>query len=275
MRINEPFGDTVNWDLVPSDAIARIDVVGTNPVYGLNALGGAVVIGMKNGFDDPGGQLEVSGGSFGRRSLALTYGAHSENLAAFVAARGLDQDGWRLPSADQVRQVYVDLLARTDRMTLDLSYTGDDNILHGEGPSPVQELAVDRRLIFTSPQASADRLNFVTLNEQVHAASSVLSFQAVAYIRDIGSPWRTATDRLRRLRRPSPCSVSLPTGRGHAPRQHPREPDPRSLAGGSRSIGENDRESIHTLSFGGAAQATSIAKAFGHENHLSFGVEVD
>ncbi len=275
VRINEPFGDTVNWDLVPSDAIARIDVVGTNPVYGLNALGGAVVIGMKNGFDDPGGQLEVSGGSFGRRSLALTYGAHSENLAAFVAARGLDQDGWRLLSADQVRQVYVDLSARTDRMTLDLSYTGDDNILHGEGPSPVQELAVDRRLIFTSPQASADRLNFVTLNSS-YAASSVLSFQAVAYIRDYRQSVANGDS----------TGYVACAGQVHA--AYLCQPDaatplvstsgsliPDLSAGGSRPIGENDRESIHTLSFGGAAQATSIAKAFGHENHLSFGVEVD
>ena len=164
VRINEPFGDTVNWDLVPSDAIARIDVVGTNPVYGLNALGGAVVIGLKNGFDDSGGQLEVSGGSFGRGTLALTYGAHSDNLALFVAARGLDQDGWRLLSADRIQQVYAVLSARTDKLTLDLSYTGADNDLHGESPSPVQELAVNRRLIFTSPQANANTLNFLTLS---------------------------------------------------------------------------------------------------------------
>ena len=65
VRINEAFGDTVNWDLIPDIAIGRVDVVGSNPVYGLNALGGAIVLTMKNGFEDPGGTLEASGGSWG------------------------------------------------------------------------------------------------------------------------------------------------------------------------------------------------------------------
>src|SRR5271169_3750725 len=40
VRINEAFGDTVNWDLFPDIAISRVDVVSSSPVYGLNALGG-------------------------------------------------------------------------------------------------------------------------------------------------------------------------------------------------------------------------------------------
>jgi len=42
VRVNEAFGDTVNWDAVPQVAIARMDVWSSNPVLGLNALGGAV-----------------------------------------------------------------------------------------------------------------------------------------------------------------------------------------------------------------------------------------
>ncbi|HTT83253.1 MAG TPA: Plug domain-containing protein, partial [Rhizomicrobium sp.] len=67
VRINEAFGDSLNWDLVPALAIDRMAVVSSNPVYGLNALGGAVVINMKNGFDDEGGEAELSGGSWGQR----------------------------------------------------------------------------------------------------------------------------------------------------------------------------------------------------------------
>ena len=44
MRINEAFGDTVNWDLIPTTAIDRADIWTNNPVFGLNALGGAVSI---------------------------------------------------------------------------------------------------------------------------------------------------------------------------------------------------------------------------------------
>ena len=50
VRINEVFGDTVNWDLIPSSAINSISVVTGNPLYGLNALGGALNIQMKDGF---------------------------------------------------------------------------------------------------------------------------------------------------------------------------------------------------------------------------------
>ncbi|HYU71012.1 MAG TPA: Plug domain-containing protein, partial [Burkholderiales bacterium] len=37
VRINEPFGDTVNWDLIPTAAISTINLIpGSNPLFGLN-----------------------------------------------------------------------------------------------------------------------------------------------------------------------------------------------------------------------------------------------
>ena len=50
MRINEAFGDTVNFDFIPSNAVNRADIQSNNPVFGLNALGGAINFQMKNGF---------------------------------------------------------------------------------------------------------------------------------------------------------------------------------------------------------------------------------
>lgn len=64
VRVNEPFGDTVNWDLIPHSAIAGIDLIpGSNPAFGLNTLGGALAIRTKSGFSHPGGKLELSGGA--------------------------------------------------------------------------------------------------------------------------------------------------------------------------------------------------------------------
>src|SRR5205807_7301846 len=65
-RVNEVFGDTVNWDFIPEAAISRLALVPNNPVYGLNALGGAISIQMKNGFTWRGSEVEVRGGSYGR-----------------------------------------------------------------------------------------------------------------------------------------------------------------------------------------------------------------
>ena len=37
IRVNEPFGDVVNWDMIPMNALASVDVFpGSNPIFGLN-----------------------------------------------------------------------------------------------------------------------------------------------------------------------------------------------------------------------------------------------
>jgi iron complex outermembrane recepter protein len=67
VRINEGFGDTVNWDLIPQSAISSVDLIpGSNPLFGLNTLGGAIALRTKSGFAYHGTGLEASGGSFGR-----------------------------------------------------------------------------------------------------------------------------------------------------------------------------------------------------------------
>src|SRR5215831_20408065 len=95
VRFNQPFGDTVNWDLIPDLAIDRMDLVGSNPVFGLNALGGALSVRMQNGFTYHGGEVDLLGGSFSHYQGELQYGAQSGNTAAYLAANGLDEGGWR------------------------------------------------------------------------------------------------------------------------------------------------------------------------------------
>ena len=62
VRINEAFGDTVNWDFLPSNAISDITVTSNNPAFGLNALGGSISIGMKDGFNYHGGEVDARTG---------------------------------------------------------------------------------------------------------------------------------------------------------------------------------------------------------------------
>lgn len=274
VRINEAFGDAVNWDLIPPGAIGRLDVVGTNPVYGLNALGGAVVLSMKNGFDDPGGAASIEGGSFGRRMGDAAWGGHTDRFGAFVAARVLGDDGWRLASPDRVRQLYAVVSARTGRLTADLSFTGADNALDGEGATPVQELAVSRRLVFTSPQANADRLNFVTLNLG-YVASPALSLQADAYVRDYRQAVANGNTTDAVACADPALSGQLCQPDAATPLIDQRGGIPDLSAGGTVPIGENDRQSIHTLTWGGAAQASSTARLAGLGNQLTLGVAAD
>ena len=51
IRINEGFGDTLQWELIPENAIKNIDLMSSNPVFGLNALGGSLAFTTKKGLD--------------------------------------------------------------------------------------------------------------------------------------------------------------------------------------------------------------------------------
>ena len=89
IRLNEAFGDTVNWDLIPTIAIDRADVWTNNPVFGLNALGGAINLQMKNGFTYQGLEAEIQGGSFGTFTGDAQYGVQIGDNSVYVAAQGL------------------------------------------------------------------------------------------------------------------------------------------------------------------------------------------
>ena len=68
VRINEPFGDGVNWDLIPNPAIATITLMpGSNPVFGLNTLGGAISITTKNGSTSRVSSFKATAGRSGGR----------------------------------------------------------------------------------------------------------------------------------------------------------------------------------------------------------------
>ena len=55
VRMNQPFGDVVSWDLIPRNAIAEMTLMpGSNPLFGLNTLGGALSVRTKTGRTAPG-----------------------------------------------------------------------------------------------------------------------------------------------------------------------------------------------------------------------------
>ena len=87
MRINEAFGDTVNWDLIPTAAIRSVTVVTNNPAFGLNALGGAVNVLMKDGFNYHGAEINTMGGSFGRIQSSAQYRQADRRLVRLRRAR--------------------------------------------------------------------------------------------------------------------------------------------------------------------------------------------
>ncbi len=152
VRINEPFGDTVNWSVIPESAIAGINLMsGSNPLFGLNTLGGALSVRTKNGFTHPGAEAEISGGSFGRWTTTASIGGSRENLGYFVTGNYFEEDGWRDHSPSESKQLFGNLAWQGEEGSLDLTLSLSDSNLIGNGPLPVDLLEESRETIFTRP----------------------------------------------------------------------------------------------------------------------------
>lgn len=165
VRINEAFGDTVNWDLLPNSAIAGIDLIpGSNPVFGLNTLGGALAIRTKNGFTHPGSKIEMSGGSFGRRNLELEHGGHSGSIGWYMAADWFKEDGWRDYSKSEAKQFFGKLSHKSATGEADLTLSRAVTKMTGNGLLPLSMLAERRDQIFTHPDQTRNDLTQIALN---------------------------------------------------------------------------------------------------------------
>ena len=169
VRVNEPFGDIVNWDLIPSFAIQGMQIVpGSNPVYGLNTLGGAIAVQTKDGRSNPGAGIEMEAGSWGRKRISAEYGGvlatQNGSFDYFVGAQHTDENGWRKYSPSYVNQTFAKVGWQNSASKINLSFTGANNNLTGNGLTPVALLSGDRDQIHTRPDITDNFLRSFTLN---------------------------------------------------------------------------------------------------------------
>ena len=273
VRINEAFGDTVNWDLFPDVAINQVELVSSSPLYGLNALGGAISVTMKNGFTYRGTEIELSGGSYGQHNAVAQFGVNSGVVAFYIAGQALDSDGWRQFSDDRIRTVYTALSWHTDRMLFDLGYAGAQNETRGQGPAPVQELAVDRSLVFTGPQNNVNELNFFALNGTFKSTSG-WSVRGVAYYRHHSQSVSNGNTTGYIACQAIPGILCQPDGvRPLMNAAGLTLPDISN--GGTTIIGENDFEQVEAWGRGITLEVSTDNQIFGHQNQLSVGAAVD
>jgi iron complex outermembrane recepter protein len=152
MRFNDGFGDTINWDLLPDPSIASIDIIpGSNPIFGLNTIGGALAVHTKRGFDFPGTEFEAYGGSFGRWAMEATHGGFRGPFDWFITFNAFNESGWRDESPSEVYQLFTQVGLRTDRTDLSLNFAYANNNLTGNALAPESLLARDRRAVYTFP----------------------------------------------------------------------------------------------------------------------------
>ena len=183
VRVNESFGDTVNWDLIPESAISTVTLMsGSNPVFGLNTLGGALSVRTKSGHENPGTEFEAYGGSFGRRSFRAQTGGEVGDFDYFFTGNFFDETGWRDMSPTKVYQGFGKVGWQNDKTDIDLSYTYADTSLYGNGAAPLSMLDYRRETSYT-PDFTQNLLNFVNLTGTQFLTSDVLLSANIYYRR--------------------------------------------------------------------------------------------
>ena len=271
-RFNQAFGDTVNWDLIPNIAIHSMNLVGSNPAFGLNALGGAVSVQLKNGFTYHGLEIDVSGGSFGTFQGEFQYGKQAGDTSVYIAGNGLVQGGWRDLQSSGIQNFYGDIGWRSDRAEVHLGITLAHSALNGPGTSPVQLLAADPAAQFTGPNAIYNQYADVNLsgNFQIDDTTSV---QGVAYydyfhqfVTNGNATDDTPCDDGSGLLCSSPGVYSTTLGGGTIPAL---------LGDNPLSYSELDNQTTNTNGYGVSAQMTNTNDIFGLANHAVAGASFD
>jgi outer membrane receptor protein involved in Fe transport len=269
-RFNQPFGDTVNWDLLPSIAIDRMNLVGSNPVFGLNALGGALAVQMKNGFTYHGAEIDALGGSFSKYQGELQSGIQVGDVAAYAALTGLHEGGWRDLQSSNLGNFFGDIGWRGDRGELHVNVTAAKDRLNGPGTSPAQLLAVDPAAQFTAPNLIANNYTQVNLTSTNQISDST-SLQGNLYVEYLLQ--KVVNGNVPDV---TPCndgSGFLCESAGVFATDRNGSPIPDFLNGGPYS--ELDQQSTNTHGYGGALQATNRTPLFGHPNQLIAGISFD
>jgi len=184
VRFNEPFGDTVNWDLIPLAAIDSVALYsGSNPAFGQNTLGGALSLKTKNGFNYTNNELDVRFGSFGQQQYTFQSGGNQGNWGYYFIANRYQEDGWRDFSQSELKQALASLSYQNDNHNIELLLAANDNEMTGNGAAPEELIAIEgREAVYTHPDRTNNEYKIISI-----ASDSIinenLSFQANAYYR--------------------------------------------------------------------------------------------
>jgi iron complex outermembrane receptor protein len=184
VRLNEAFGDTVNWDAVPETAIARMDLWSSNPVFGLNALGGAVNMVMKNGFTWQGTEASLQGGSYGHGMATGQWGEQDGDFSFYGAAEGVTDEGWRFHSQSNLARLYADAGWRFGDSEIHLVASGAATSLGVVGPTPVGLIQRNPNSVYTFPQTTRNTIGSLALNGKTHLGEN-WELDASAYVRSL------------------------------------------------------------------------------------------
>ena len=272
VRINEAFGDTVNWDLIPTAAIRSIALVTNNPAFGLNALGGAIAIQMKDGFGYQGAAIDTMGGSFGRIQGSAQWGRAVDQFAVYGALEGVHDDGFRNFSQSDIRRFYSDVGYRSADAEVHLNAGVAGSKFGASGTVPIELLRQNWGATYTTPQTTANQVAYANLSGKADVTPS-WTVQAIAHLRAFnqqtvdGNP--TATQ---------PCTTDatlLCFGDGSTPANGFDGNQLANPFAANAILGEIDRTTTRSATGGFSIAATNTDDVFGHGNRFVVGTSLD
>jgi outer membrane receptor protein involved in Fe transport len=271
VRINEAFGDTVNWDLIPTAAIKSVNLVTNNPAFGLNALGGAVNIQMKDGFNYHGAEIDTMGGSFGRIQSSLQWGKQIDNFAVYGALEGVHDDGFRNFSASNIRRFYGDIGVQNDRSEFHVNMGVADNNFGATAAVPAELLQQFWGATYTTPQISSNKVGYVNLTGKLDV-SPTWSVDGTAHVRIFNQNTEDANPT-----QTQPCTdpTLLCFGDAVTPANALTGMQLANPFAPGAVLGENDRTTTQTTTTGFSLQATNTDQLLGHNNHFVVGTSFD
>lgn len=167
VRLNQPFGDVVSWDLLPRAAMASIVLMpGSNPLFGLNTLGGALSVQTKDGRRFAGSTAQMASGSNGRTMLELQSGGsrESDGLHGYAALQRFAEDGWRESSPSSATQLFTKIGQRLGATDAALSLALAQSNLNGNGLQETRLLQQDWRSVYTRPDNTRNRSALANLS---------------------------------------------------------------------------------------------------------------
>ena len=186
VRLNQPFGDVVSWDLIPLTAISSIVLEpGSNPLFGLNTLGGALSIQTKDGLSNPGTTVQGFYGQYNRASLQFESGGAWDNgVDAFATGNLFREDGWREDSPSRIGQIFGKVGWHDATSSVSLTGAYADNDLTGNGLQEQRFLVRDYSSVYTKPDTTNNQSLFLNLVGR-HAVKDDILLSGNAFYRKI------------------------------------------------------------------------------------------
>ena len=285
VRINENFGDSVNLDLIPPIALASSEIYTNNPIFGLNALGGAINFTTKNGFNFHGGDVTLLGGSYGRANAFGEFGKQSGAYSFYFAGDVYRDGGYRPFGAQNAQRFLADLGYRTQDSETHLIGQFGRSLLGVQGTTPQVLVNQQYNSVFTTPQTTnnqagqAQLLSRFDITPHWSVASSFYIRQFDQFHTDGNDADVTDCAEIDGNNGGTLCQQPL------VGNQNSNQLQFRTASGGTiPSMGDNTDlfpygttavTSTHTTSFGTQLQATNRDKFFGHDNYFVFGGSID